>query len=178
MDQYVLGQMIKNICRYYGKSEPKAETLSEWMKDLSNIPNEPITWIESKIKANRYPDNPPQAIRKLFYQWLEEHPDRIEREQAGCPECTHGWLWASKNGESRAFRCRLCNNQGNQPGIAVIRPDLTSHGWSLHWSHGTLIQIKSMVEHANGKRVMPKGITAWADNKFKPVTDQDWRDQF
>jgi hypothetical protein len=178
MDGTTLKNLMKNISLYFGKKEPSLETYGEWMKDLISIPNEPMPWIESKLKANKYPDNPPKAIRSLWYQWLEENPDKTIRDQAGCPDCIKGWLWASKNGESKGFRCRYCNNQGNQPGLAVTREDLQSHGWNLHWSHGTLNQIKTMPHFAIGKQVMPKGIQKWAEENFQPVIEQDWREQF
>jgi hypothetical protein len=173
----LIGTMI-NVCKYFSKPEVRLDTIREWMKDLSQIPNDPMDWIERKIKANKYPDNPPKSIRSLFYQWLEENPDRIDREQAGCLECQNGWLWASKNGESRAFRCRRCNGLDNQPGIAVTRQDLHSYGWAMSWIHGNVSQIKSMPAHSMGKTVMGAGIQKWAEQNFKPIEEQDWRNQF
>jgi hypothetical protein len=98
MDAPTLGIAMKHICRYYGKQQPKDETLDEWYRELSNIPSECMPWIEQKIKANEYPNNPPQAIRKLWFQWLNEHPNRKDHKEEGPrhPDPNHWTNWPTE----------------------------------------------------------------------------------
>ena len=176
MDQAKLGIAMKNISRYFGKPEPKGDTLTEWMKELHYIPNEPVDWIEQKIKANKYPDNPPQAIRKLWYQWLEEHPDRQKKEEAGCDECEAGFLYASKKGYSFVFRCEHCNSFGESSVLVANRTRLELKGFKLNWIHLAVSEIKELPEFKIGVDLMKRrGIIGVSGELFK-AKDVDFDD--
>jgi hypothetical protein len=179
MDAAVLVNMMKNICSYFGKPLPKTETVQEWMKELKNIPNEPAIWIEQKIKSNKYPDNPPQSIRKLWFLWLEDNPEKQVKQKAGCSKCENGYLWTVKDGFNYVFRCEICNLNGYNQGIkASNRQEIKEKGFHLLWVHGSVLEIKSMPQYQSGEKLMSKGLIELLKNQFKPVYDQEWNNQF
>ena len=168
MDGTTLKNLMKNVCLYFGKKEPTLETYGEWMKDLSSIPSEPMDWIESKIKASKYPDNPPQAVRKLWFLWLEENPGRQIKEKSGCSTCEDGYLWVVKDGFNYVFRCDICNKNGANQGIKQANREwFKNQGYVLLWVHGSKNQIKSLPQYERGRRMMSKGLVELLDNQFK-----------
>lgn len=142
---------IDDITSYYQKSKPRKETAVLWFSEIMNIPSESLEWIKKKIYATKYPENMPKTLWALYYQWLEENPNKKANTGKGCNECEDGWIFYLINRNSYAIRCEYCNRAENQP--ASNRAKIQARGHELSWVHLPTNKIREMKGYVYGKRM-------------------------
>lgn len=136
MVEKVFHDFVKGLCFYYERRDPREETLDLWFQGVKHIPDEPVGWMSEQIRNRHdfFPRNLPQAMREFWQQWLEDHPHRRTRRDAGadCPDCDEtGLISLYREGSRYLFRCSRCK-RSNLNGVPVgLLIDLEAHGYSL-----------------------------------------------
>lgn len=131
MEQFEFAKLLKELCDYYERKEPKPGTAELWFDKVKNIPGEPLKWIIRKIEDDHdtFPRNLPGSVWGSYREWQQANPDRMtEKEYFDCPDCNKGLIYARniKNGHSYGyvFRCARCRQSTVQTYPMVSRLEL------------------------------------------------------
>lgn len=148
MELFNFTQVIKELCDYYERKEPKPGTLELWFDRVKTIPAEALPWIVKKIcqENDAFPKNLPGSLAAMFFAWKQAYPEKILAEQyTSCPDCHEGTIRAWGEHDGRAypylFRCGKCRQSNVQ-------------GWPMQ----TLTQLKIAeyeIEHVPRFRQRP-----------------------
>jgi hypothetical protein len=126
MTQSEFGPFVLRLVNYYERRAPSEMTINEWLIDLNGIDGDRafLSWASGTIKS-RYPDGFPKGfalvIRRLWGEWLKDHPRKQEMTDNGCasPECENGLFYVrkynpeSRHADSQIFACRACQRSQN-----------------------------------------------------------------
>lgn len=113
---------------YERKLKPLDRAVEQWFERVKYIPGEALDWIEKRIKDDPggWPKNITTAIKDLYLQWLDAHPEkRAQERKLECDECEEGLIHVRKishRGQyyNFVFRCAKCR-QSNLSGISFAR---------------------------------------------------------
>ena len=114
--------LLENLFSIFRQNPPNRVQAEIIYQRVRHIPEPAMVDIFKYIEdtCDNIPRNLPKAIKAGWNQWMESHPERIERNQRECAACGgDGHLIAYKDGYSWAFRCGHCDNWQGKTGDAM-----------------------------------------------------------
>lgn len=111
MQIHELSQACEHLTAYFGSKPINADKLSAWFEMVEHVSVADLDSAVSEVKKNE--DYLPRNFPKFIL--ARQNPQAgSSQDQAGCPECIAGWLFAEKNGYHYAFPCLCSGEQGAQ----------------------------------------------------------------
>lgn len=145
-----LGALVHRLCIYYERKFPTGETISEWSEDLAGIPADRdfVAWATGTIKqrSETFPKGFPALLRRMWHEWLRDHPERTARGSEGkscsAKHCEDGLIYVRRmNGETQhmdtaVYRCRECSRASETGLQASTERELATSGLDFDELHG------------------------------------------
>lgn len=131
MELFEFTKILKDLCDYYERKEPKQGTVELWFEKIKRIPSQPIKWILHKIfdDHDAFPKNVPGALWASYREWQQANPDKVAViDFFECPDCVDGLIWVKGVHKDHVygyvFRCAKCKQNHCQQYPMAYREEL------------------------------------------------------
>ena len=131
------------LAEYFGRRQTiSQDRLALWYEQCRHVPGgEPLAWIKDRLlqEEDHLPSNLPKAVRRLWGEWCQTHPERMVRDpdltECSAPGCDEGYIWVvnpTTGYTAVAFCDRCAVRRGlvreGHPGLSNLKA-LEAMGW-------------------------------------------------